>query len=243
MPRRSPSPEPGRRNLRHAHDHRERLLLAHVRGRHPEGDGRQDILVAKWNEDYSSQTLSYLKNNGDGTFGEFQELSSGFNNVLDIASVDFDGDGDLDMLAAASNGAGIVLTKNNGDGTFVNRSSPKCRRPIGRHRRPGMGTGRSSPSSTLQATFRLHRQRRRNDHQRPGHRGGQRLQRGEGRLRRPRRRRQPWTSSPPNSNRKELTWYKGGGDARSATSRSSPPAPITAATSAASRSSTSTATG
>ncbi|MBB3979399.1 Ca2+-binding RTX toxin-like protein [Rhizobium azooxidifex] len=85
-----------------------------------EGDGRQDILVAKWNEDYSSQTLGYLKNNGDGTFGEFQELSSGFNNVLDIASVDFDGDGDLDMLAAASNGAGIVLTKNNGDGTFTN---------------------------------------------------------------------------------------------------------------------------
>ncbi len=85
-----------------------------------EGDGNQDVLVAKWNEDLSSQTLGYLKNNGDGTFGEFQELASGFSNILDIASVDFDGDGDLDILAAASGGAGIVLTTNNGDGTFTN---------------------------------------------------------------------------------------------------------------------------
>ncbi|MCV3738750.1 FG-GAP-like repeat-containing protein, partial [Rhizobium sp. TRM96647] len=84
-----------------------------------DGDGNQDVLMTRWNEDYSEQTLGYLKNNGDGTFGAFETLETGFRNILDVTTVDFDGDGDLDVLTAGSGDAGVMIAKNNGDGTFT----------------------------------------------------------------------------------------------------------------------------
>ncbi|TWF58825.1 cadherin domain-containing protein [Neorhizobium alkalisoli] len=91
----------------------------HVYGGDVDGDGLQDVITTTWNADYSEQTVGYLKNNGDGTFGTFTTIATGLQNAVDLTAVDIDSDGDSDFVVAASNGGGVMLLTNNGDGTFT----------------------------------------------------------------------------------------------------------------------------
>ena len=72
------------------------------------GDGNLDL--ATYN--YATNEVSILLGNGGGGF----QLSSQFASGLPMVADDFNGDGRIDLAAAASNGVAILL--GNGDGTF-----------------------------------------------------------------------------------------------------------------------------
>jgi Ca2+-binding RTX toxin-like protein len=79
-----------------------------------DGDGDADMLVA--NED--SDTVSVLKNNGDGTFAAKVDYATGWW-PSSVTSADVDGDGDTDMMVANDIDDTVSVLKNNGDGTFA----------------------------------------------------------------------------------------------------------------------------
>lgn len=83
-----------------------------------DGDGDLDIAVA--NAGTGVNTVSILKNNGDGTYATKVDYTTGAT-PLGVALADIDGDGDLDLIAAAQ-GAGASVLKNNGNGTFATKS-------------------------------------------------------------------------------------------------------------------------
>jgi hypothetical protein len=77
-------------------------------------DGNKDIATVNG----SSNTVSILLGNGDGTFGSKTDFTVG-SSPKGIAAADFDGDGKVD-LATANYGANTVsVLKGNGDGTFA----------------------------------------------------------------------------------------------------------------------------
>ncbi len=81
-----------------------------------DGDGDPDLAVTN---EYSN-SVSILKNNGDGTFNSSVDYGTG-NQPRSIFAADFDGDGDQDLAVANSNeylDSTISILKNNGDGTF-----------------------------------------------------------------------------------------------------------------------------
>jgi hypothetical protein len=80
-------------------------------------DGKPDVAVSN-SSNGSSLTYSVYLGNGDGTF---QAPLNIFSNryAMSIAAADVNGDGKLDLLAAAENGvAGMDVSLGNGDGTF-----------------------------------------------------------------------------------------------------------------------------
>jgi len=86
------------------------------------GDGKLDLAIGN----LTSNTVSILLGNGDGTFGPKQDFVTG-TNPRSIAVGDFNGDGVLD-LAIANNVSGTVsILLGNGDGTFA----PKMDSPVG----------------------------------------------------------------------------------------------------------------
>ena len=86
------------------------------------GDGKLDLAIGK----LTSNTVSILLGNGDGTFGPKQDYVTGMD-VREIVVGDFNRDGKLD-LAVANNAAGTVsILLGNGDGTFA----PKMDIPVG----------------------------------------------------------------------------------------------------------------
>lgn len=82
-----------------------------------DGDGNLDIAVTE-------QTLGEIGiflGNGDGTFTTVQSYSVTFE-PLDLLAVDFDNDGDLDLLLSSegtSDNVSLSLLRNDGDGTFA----------------------------------------------------------------------------------------------------------------------------
>lgn len=77
-------------------------------------DGHLDLAVATT----GSNTLSFLRGNGDGTFLAALNSSAG-NAPYSVAAGDFDGDGDLDLAVANRTAPGTVsVVRNNGSGTF-----------------------------------------------------------------------------------------------------------------------------
>jgi hypothetical protein len=78
------------------------------------GDGKLDVAIGN----ISSNTISVLLGNGDGTFGSEQDFAVG-SQVRSMAVGDFNGDGILD-LATANNVSGTVsVLLGFGDGTFA----------------------------------------------------------------------------------------------------------------------------
>jgi hypothetical protein len=80
------------------------------------GDGKLDLAVANG---YSSNGVSILLGNGDGTFQSAVQYATGLS-PQSIATADFNGDGKLDLVVAngdpTANSVSILL--GNGDGTF-----------------------------------------------------------------------------------------------------------------------------
>lgn len=85
-----------------------------------DADGDRDLAVANGNN--STNTLSILRNNGDGTFAARVEYAAGTtvaNGPRSVAIADLNGDGDLDAAIANSSPPGSVsVLQNNGNGTF-----------------------------------------------------------------------------------------------------------------------------
>ena len=89
--------------------------VIHVEGADISGDGVDDAIAAGPN-------VLYYVSNRDDTFAEPQELTSdGVGYGMTLAR-DVDGDNDLDVIASSS-AKGIIVIKNNGDGTFTEEES------------------------------------------------------------------------------------------------------------------------
>ena len=78
-------------------------------------DGKLDLVTA--NSGATSNSVSVLLNNGNGTFGAPKTFAAG-STPYSVVAQDVNGDGNLDLMTA-NNGAGSVsLLLGNGDGTF-----------------------------------------------------------------------------------------------------------------------------
>ena len=89
--------------------------VIYVEGKDIDLDGDDDILAAGPN-------VLYYESMGNGELGEPQSLTSdGVGYGMSIAH-DVDGDNDLDVVASSA-ASGIVVIKNNGDGTFAQAES------------------------------------------------------------------------------------------------------------------------
>jgi hypothetical protein len=75
------------------------------------GNGRLDLAVL----DYSSNTVTVVLGNGDGTFQPAKIVATGLS-PGSLAVGDFNGDGKLDLVTANANDMSVLL--GNGDGTF-----------------------------------------------------------------------------------------------------------------------------
>jgi hypothetical protein len=78
-----------------------------------DGDGDLDLAVANYNSD----SVSILKNNGDGTFYLDSNYAVG-DGPYSVFCADLDGDGDLDLAVANEYSDSVSILKNNGDGAF-----------------------------------------------------------------------------------------------------------------------------
>ncbi|MFV2947336.1 DUF4347 domain-containing protein [Pseudomonas japonica] len=92
------------------------------------GDGAADILYQPGNVD-AGNAWRYALNNGDGTFTDMVQSASPFAaftlatySSFNYRVIDFDGDGDLDILYQANNSTG-ALYLNNGNNTFSQAST------------------------------------------------------------------------------------------------------------------------
>ncbi len=77
------------------------------------GDGKPDIVTG----DGSSNTVSVLLGNGDGTFGVSQVFAAG-SNTSSVSLADVNGDGKLDIVATNYGSSNISVLLGNGNGTF-----------------------------------------------------------------------------------------------------------------------------
>lgn len=82
-----------------------------------DGDGDADVLSASW---YDDEIAWYENSDGQGTFGPQQVISTNSRNAADVYAADLDGDGDNDIVAAASTpGKAVAWYENtDGKGTF-----------------------------------------------------------------------------------------------------------------------------
>jgi len=78
-----------------------------------DGDGDLDLAVAN----FFSDSVSILKNNGDGTFQAKADYGAG-DGPSSVFCADLDGDGDLDLAVANHASNNVSILKNNGDGTY-----------------------------------------------------------------------------------------------------------------------------
>jgi 6-phosphogluconolactonase (cycloisomerase 2 family) len=78
-----------------------------------DGDTDLDLAVANYNTD----SVSILKNNGDGTFQTAVNYGTG-DYPSSVFCADLDGDTDLDLAVANSSSDNVSILENNGDGTF-----------------------------------------------------------------------------------------------------------------------------
>lgn len=79
-----------------------------------DGDGDVDIVVGSEGDN----TVGWFANNGDGTFGARNVISSTFSSPDAVHAADLDGDGDLDVIGAARVDRDFSWWENDGSGVF-----------------------------------------------------------------------------------------------------------------------------
>ena len=79
-----------------------------------DGDGDLDVLSASQSDD----KIAWYENDGAGTFGSQQVITTAADFATSVYSADVDGDGDIDVLSASSNDAKVAWYENDGAGTF-----------------------------------------------------------------------------------------------------------------------------
>ncbi len=95
------------------------------------GDTVASIVAADFNRDgnldvaiTSSNTVTVLLGNGDGTFQQSPALVVAVpSRPLAIAAGDFNNNGTLDLAAVSANGSTVLILAGNGDGTFQSQNS------------------------------------------------------------------------------------------------------------------------
>jgi hypothetical protein len=80
------------------------------------GDGKQHLVIAN----YSSDTVSVLRSNGDGTFAASVDYPTG-NLPHSVISADVNSDGKLDLVVGNVGSQSVSVLLNNGDGTFAGK--------------------------------------------------------------------------------------------------------------------------
>lgn len=80
-------------------------------------DGDADVDMVTVNSDLN--TISVLRNNGDGTFANAVETYDTGYYPVSVCAADLDGDMDMDLIVANGNSYHISIFRNNGDGTFA----------------------------------------------------------------------------------------------------------------------------
>ncbi|MGB8658282.1 MAG: FG-GAP-like repeat-containing protein [Candidatus Zixiibacteriota bacterium] len=78
-----------------------------------DGDGDLDLIIAN----SSTNSISIMKNNGNGTFGSPLSYDAG-NGPKSVFSGDLDGDGDLDLAVANYSSNNVYILTNDGNGSF-----------------------------------------------------------------------------------------------------------------------------
>ncbi len=81
-----------------------------------DGDGDMDVLSASEADD----KIAWYENQGNGDFDVFNQniISENINFAVDVAAADFDGDGDMEVIAASRSSDKIVWFINDGAGNF-----------------------------------------------------------------------------------------------------------------------------
>jgi hypothetical protein len=83
-----------------------------------DGDGYGDIL----NVSYTEDKVSWMRNNGNGTFGNHIIITSSLDGAGSGRAVDLDNDGDIDILVAGAIANKIVLFENDGNQNFTEKT-------------------------------------------------------------------------------------------------------------------------
>ncbi len=78
-------------------------------------DGLPDLLSAG----YKTQRIDWFPNNGSGSFGPIQNVTTDFKYTRNICAADLDGDGDMDVTAAADTDNKISWFENDGQQNFA----------------------------------------------------------------------------------------------------------------------------
>ena len=90
-----------------------------------DGDGDIDVLSASVDD-----KIAWYRNDGTGTFGTQQTITTLADGATSVYAADLDGDGDIDVLSASSCDDTIAWYRNDGSGSFAERSRSSRRWPI-----------------------------------------------------------------------------------------------------------------
>ena len=95
-----------------------------------DGDGDLDVVVAEYGtpaSSYSDGRISWWSNNGSGTFTFQENITTNLTESRCVKGADMDGDGDMDLVSAASlgnpgTGGDVSWYENNGSQSFTKRT-------------------------------------------------------------------------------------------------------------------------